>query len=600
MVRIVSAAAAVIVVALMAFGSPAKTGAEQPTQLWLPWEGGTLWTYTQGPHGPNVEALDFQPPDAAGKPCEIFHSSFWVTAAAPGTATVLANAVEIDHGDGFSTAYYHLENVQVKTGDAVQTGDRLGAPGCCPDGIGVNGCVSTAPHVHFSAMIHGVRQEAFGLNLGGWRVNDDGCLERAGERSCPLEGGATRSGAIRSGSAGGRIVSNSPRRGQDDPSTPADIAVMIDTSTSASARTDSALAILQATRPDDRMAVINFNSTAKVTVPLTTAVKDGGVNNDLAEAMDEPAATGDTNIRLGMVTGCAELLANGKAPAKAAVLLSDGHHDLGSMSGAAECFQQAGIPVFTYAVGPSDEEFLAHIASETGGQFARLSDTANQYCEFRRIRAIISGDPVGACTTFQLKMGEALTLPFRVPGEQDQAAMEVRWRDRRAADEDATEGLPVDAQIVSPNGKVLKLPFTGIKYEEDDGAVRFTITYPAAGEWKLVVNLNDKAPAEGLFITFSASTNPQALPFLGLSPTPTPEATSLGETSTPEATPTPTPELPVTPRPTLPPAKPIVTRTPAPTPTIDPEGTPTPSAGPTIAPTATPEATAEPTPTPTS
>jgi hypothetical protein len=248
--------------------------------------------------------------------------------------------------------------------------------------------------------------------------------------------------------------------------------------------------------------------------------------------------------------------------------------------------------VFTYAVGSSDEEFLTHIASETGGQFARLSDTANQYCEFRRIRAIISGDPVGGCTTFQLKTGEALTLPFQVPGEQDQAAMEVRWRDRRTADEAAAEGLPVNAQIVSPNGKVLKLPFTGIKYEEDDGAVRFTITYPTAGEWKLVVNLNDKAPAEGLFITFSASTNPQALPFLGLGPTPTPEAISLGETSTPEATPTPTPEPPVTPRPTLPPAKPVVSRTPTPTP--DPLATPTPTPAPTIAPTATPEATTTP------
>ena len=40
---------------------------------------------------------------------------------------------------------------------------------------------------------------------------------------------------------------------------------------------DAALALLQATRPDDRMSVIEFNSTAKVTAPLTPAVQDGGV-----------------------------------------------------------------------------------------------------------------------------------------------------------------------------------------------------------------------------------------------------------------------------------------------------------------------------------
>jgi hypothetical protein len=573
MFRFVPVLVAAVVVALLALGSPAKSGAEQPIQLWLPWEGGTLWTYTQGPHGQGVEALDFQPPDAAGKPCEVFHSSFWVVAAAPGTATVIANGVEIDHGDGFSTAYYHLENKQVKTGDKVQAGDRLGSPACCPDGSGSDGCWATAPHVHFYVMIHGVRQQAFGLNLGGWVVNDDGCLERTGERSCPLEGGATRSGAIRSGSAGGRIVSNSPRRGQDDPSTAADIVVMIDTSTQESARSDAALAILQATRPDDQLAVINFNAKAKVSAPLASAVESGGVNNFLATAMSEPTATGDTNIRLGMVTGCAELLQYGTNPAKAAILLSDGRHNIGSMSGATECFREAGIPVFTYAVGASDDEFLLDVANDTGGQFARLSDLSNPYCEFRRVRSIVSGDPVGACTTFQLKKNEALTLPFPVPDAQDQAIMEVRWRDRRSLNEALAEGLPVEAQIVSPNGKVLKMPFTGIKYEEDDGAARFTIAYPMAGEWKMVVNLNDLAPAEGLFITFSASTIPQVAPFIELGPSPTPEPTAIPETQTPEPTPTATPEPTASPTPTEVPRKP--------TPTLNPDAT--------LPPIATPE-----------
>ena len=145
---------------LIGIGSPAKAGAVQPIQLWLPWEGGSLWTYTQGPHGQDLEALDLQPPDAAGKPCEVFHSSFWVTAAADGTVTDIPNAVEIDHGGGFSSVYYHLENKQVKTGDHVKVGDRLGTPGCCPDGAGLDGCSATAPHLHFYVTFNGARLPA--------------------------------------------------------------------------------------------------------------------------------------------------------------------------------------------------------------------------------------------------------------------------------------------------------------------------------------------------------------------------------------------------------------------------------------------------------
>jgi hypothetical protein len=291
-----------------------------------------------------------------------------------------------------------------------------------------------------------------------------------------------------------------------------------------------------------------------------------------------------------MVSGCAELLAKGKAPARAGILFSDGDHDVGTMSGATECFQQAGIPVFTYGVGPADEELLAAVANHTGGQFIRLSEVSNPYCEFRRVRAIASGDPVGACTTLQLKKGEALTLPYNVPRAQDQALLELRWRERKVAEETVEGGTPVDVQILSPNGKVLKRPYTGVQYEEDGGSARFTVTRPAAGEWKLVVNLKDGAPAEGLFITFSASTIAQALPILRLGPTPTPDATPSGF-GTPEPS-SPSPEN----SPTLtPPPEP--SDTPDPNATPAPTGKPEPTPSPT--PTASPAATPQPTPSPT-
>ena len=89
-------AAAAVVLLLLIARSPAHAF-QQNVYLSLPWEGGATWRYSTGPHGPSgiPEALDLQPPDAAGKPCELFTSSFWVVASAPGL-TILPDAAHPD------------------------------------------------------------------------------------------------------------------------------------------------------------------------------------------------------------------------------------------------------------------------------------------------------------------------------------------------------------------------------------------------------------------------------------------------------------------------------------------------------------------------
>lgn len=543
LVRYLPAALALaLVAAFLAFSPPSSTrAATQPVTLWLPWEGGALWTYTQGPHGDSAEGLDFQPPDAAGKPCELFTSAFWVVAAADGTVSaVKPNVIEVDHGNGFATGYFHLENRQVKLGDRVAAGERLGTPGCCPDGP-VDGCWSTAPHLHFYTTYNGARQPAEGLNLGGWRVGPDGCMYRAGQVSCPLESG------------GGRIVSNSPRQGQNSPSTQADIAVVIDTSRNMSehggpTRTEAALALLQATRPDDRISIIEFNSSARVLSPLAQAAEGDAVSPDLVAAVETMETGGRTNVRLGLVTACAQLLANGSAPAKAVILLSDGKHNKGSFSGAAECLQEAGIPVFSYAPGRGNLSLLSGLAEKTGGEFRRLSEIENLYCEFLRVRTVLSGDPPGSCTTLQLKQGDSISMPFSIPADQDQALLEVRWRERRTSEEAAAQGVPVNTRILGPSGTPLSVPFPGVGVEEHEGAVVYRIAYPQEGTWTLVVSATELIPAEGIFVTFSASTVPQVPPsFFEDNPPPgTPDV--LAETETPAPTESPSPTA--TPRPT--------------------------------------------------
>ena len=58
------------------------------------------------------------------------------------------NLVVIDHGQHFSTMYMHLSKIQVKVGDRVHKGERLGLSGA-------TGRV-TGPHLHLSARWQGV------------------------------------------------------------------------------------------------------------------------------------------------------------------------------------------------------------------------------------------------------------------------------------------------------------------------------------------------------------------------------------------------------------------------------------------------------------
>ena len=71
--------------------------------------------------------------------------------------------VEIDHGNGFSTRYGHLSEIDVKIGDQVRIGQTIGK-------IGSTGR-STGPHLHYETRINGeaVDPQKFlraGLRLG--------------------------------------------------------------------------------------------------------------------------------------------------------------------------------------------------------------------------------------------------------------------------------------------------------------------------------------------------------------------------------------------------------------------------------------------------
>ncbi len=118
----------------------------------LPWQDGQPWrSGVAGFHGSN-DALDFLPPDSPlglavtceGDPGWVpLESQYFVLAAAPGVVTKASDSmVLVDHGNGWSSGYFHLGDFLVQPGDVIPPKSALARPSSYGD-------CNTGPQVHF-------------------------------------------------------------------------------------------------------------------------------------------------------------------------------------------------------------------------------------------------------------------------------------------------------------------------------------------------------------------------------------------------------------------------------------------------------------------
>ena len=163
---------------------------KQPA-LQLPFEPGTNWAFTGGPHGAWGDgsawgALDFAPP---GNAVGCVSSDDWVVAIADGLITRSAHGAVIQDldGDGFEQTGWVILYMHVESRDRVQedvyltAGERIGHPSC-------EGGVSSGTHVHLARRYNGewiAADQSIPFVLDGWVSSGagaeyDGFLTREG------------------------------------------------------------------------------------------------------------------------------------------------------------------------------------------------------------------------------------------------------------------------------------------------------------------------------------------------------------------------------------------------------------------------------------
>jgi hypothetical protein len=146
--------------------------------LSLPFPIGETWRFN-GPH-PNG-------PGRIWSSLDFYRITGWnidydapITAMRGGVASLpCANMVVIDHGDGWSTTYYHVVNISVAEGQTVARGQRVGGTSAefrC-------GGAADGPHSHIWTSFNGVEKAIDGTDIGGWTVSQgsapyQGCLTR--------------------------------------------------------------------------------------------------------------------------------------------------------------------------------------------------------------------------------------------------------------------------------------------------------------------------------------------------------------------------------------------------------------------------------------
>jgi murein DD-endopeptidase MepM/ murein hydrolase activator NlpD len=141
-----AATAGAVLVALGVMAAPAQTAGPN---FKAPFPCGQRWTYSH--HSAEVrQALDFVRSDGGTTNGTPVLASAAGTAARRSQPSGAGNYIDINHGGGWHTYYFHLQAYSVADGAHVAQGQQIGV-------TGATGHV-TGPHIHYEQLLNGVGQ----------------------------------------------------------------------------------------------------------------------------------------------------------------------------------------------------------------------------------------------------------------------------------------------------------------------------------------------------------------------------------------------------------------------------------------------------------
>lgn len=426
----------------------------------------------------------------------------------------IGKAVGIDHQTGFSTRYWHLNSIDtsIKLGVSVTIGRLLGTSG-----------YPSAPHLHLElrnlpantsyqahgVVIDGYTVRAYVRTLDDQGYNYQGTLTRGMETVNEITycSTATRrwsgsEGTVVATTGGGADVTSTNIKNTGTTTLPADVALIIDSSGSmltndpAYKRLEAAKAYLVASLEEDRVAVVDFDDTARLLSGLLDVRIGNEINPTLRAAIDTIDSYGSTNIRDGILVACDELMQHGVAPIRGGILLTDGDHNVGEFGIPQECFAAQGWPIYTLGFGAANEVLLQTVAADTGGEYIPISDVTSLVCEFQRVRSLMAGAIPSPCTAYHVDPLSTTSFLVPVPTNQAQATFSTSW-----------PGSDVVMSLITPSARVIDRNTTALDVIHELGTTfeAYTVLAPEEGTWEVRLYGAD-VPVEGEDVIFGFTT----------------------------------------------------------------------------------------------
>ena len=502
---------AVLLVSSTVLASPSTAAAQTgidvrfpfPTQV--PFEPGDL-VAANGPHNGSGDGHSWAYVDLGfSSPSEVVAMASG-TIAAVGTCDDGGREVFVDHPDGWRSHYYHLEMVadfqgsgrELREGDPISLGAPIGTisagTNCDADShlqLGIfrdeAGNQSFEP-VHIRSMsIGGYTVTSRDYPYGGiWTRDSDG-VEIARDRPCDDEPSGCASGAVE--------VIRPPSPEQADPDLGKVSTVLILDSTGSMAwndppvpaaqgadyglRLQAAVSYVRSSLPGDEIAVVDFDTVAKVVSPVVNVEGYGSpIRTSLAELIRNIDASGSTHLGNGLQSGCDVLKTQASYEQRTAIFFTDGIGDYPVE--ATECFRDNGWKVFTIGLSNEvDEGLLRWVAESTGGSYRFLDPGGDRLdvCSFLQIRAETLGQSVEPC-----EAANVIT--------QDQTIEESRLVAEELLQISFIANWPVgdiEMTLTSPSGRVVSRSSNAGDLVVDAGPTYevLTVNAPEPGEWTI-------------------------------------------------------------------------------------------------------------------